>query len=185
MFDRTLLAIRYKADTLELGVRPAACDTRRWAAAQRRALKEMRAAQRRRIAELQAEQEDALKPRWTDADLATLRRMWPDETKSRDDIAAALGRGKGAVSNKANKLGLGCRPKTVSRGSSVRKAAQILHAARNTKPRKPHKVPAPKRLVDRIGHARELLRRGIKLETVLSGFQFSAAEVAVLRETAR
>lgn len=121
---------------------------------------------------------------WTATEMASLRQVWGDPAWSRRQIAAALRRSMGSVSNMACRLCLGVRPAEVTRGSGTRKAAQVLHAARGTQPRRPHKVPTPPAVVDRLGHARVLLRRGIAMDTVARGLRLSDAERAVLREVA-
>ncbi len=62
MFRRTLCAIRAKAQLMRLGKRPAVCDGKRRAAAQRRLLQQMRQAHRHRIAALQDEIEAPVEP---------------------------------------------------------------------------------------------------------------------------
>jgi hypothetical protein len=117
---------------------------------------------------------------WTETQIQSLRAAWRDTAWSLADIATALGRSKHAVSNKAHEINLGPRPGEVSRGSATRLRAQILHAQRGTQPRIPHKVAKVHASGARLIHARELLRRGIRLETVLAGVRLAPEEQAEL-----
>ena len=119
---------------------------------------------------------------WTSAEMATLSAYWRSKDFSPEEIADAMQRSKHAIANKANRMGLGVRPPTRTRGAYVTAKAVVLHAKRGSKPRKPHKVDMAPPVVDRIGHARELLRRGIRWETVVAGAGLMASEIAVLRE---
>lgn len=121
--------------------------------------------------------------RWTEEDLALLRSVWPDAKVHNSDLPGLFGRSVFAVRMKAQKLRLGKRPKNTAAGRPeyyARRRAEIaeMQAQREAEERQREAEEQRRRWAEapeaRIAHARELLRRGIRAETVAQSWRLSA-----------
>lgn len=120
--------------------------------------------------------------RWTEEDVALLRSVWPDAKIHNSDLSGLFGRSVFAVRMKAQKLRLGERPKETAVGRPEYYARRRLELAamqaqreaeerqREAEERRRRWAEAPEA---RIAHARELLRRGIRAETVAQSWRLS------------
>jgi len=118
--------------------------------------------------------------RWTEEDVASLRSVWPDAKIHNSELSGLFGRSVFAVRMKAQKLRLGERPKETAVGRPeyyARRRLEIaaMQAQREAEERQREAEERRRRWAEaaeaRIAHARELLRRGIRAETVTQSWR--------------